>query len=86
MPSADPELQERMRQRFGSIDTEGPIKYLKDAGYKLTDDWLWIPKEGVKTLRDMTQDEFECLLFLCHEWDFGGLIPQIKNNPDVMHR
>lgn len=72
MPSADPELRDHMIKRFGSIDTHGPEKYLQDAGYKLTEDWFWIPKPGVKNLGEMTRDEFECLLFLCHEWDYGG--------------
>lgn len=62
-----------MTVRFGSINDYGPSKYLQDAGYVLGGDWLWRPKAGVVTLKDMTRDEFECLLFLCHEWDYGGL-------------
>ena len=50
------------------------MKYLEDAGYKLTKGWLWTPKPGVSNLKEMTRDEFECLLFLVHEWDFGGLV------------
>ena len=74
MPQASDELREEMEKRFGSIDTEKPVKYLEDAGYKLRRDWHWEPKPGVFDLREMTHDEFECLLFLAHEWDFGGLI------------
>lgn len=72
MPSASPDLQQRMIKRFGSIGTAGPETFLKDAGYVLTPDWQWT-KPGVRELRDMTRDEFECLLFLVHEWDYGSL-------------
>lgn len=74
MPSAAPDLQNRMFERFGShTGDEGPIKFLEDAGYVLNRGWTWKPKPGVTELRDMTRDEFDCLLFLIHEWDFGGL-------------
>ena len=49
------------------------IKYLEEAGYKLTKGWLWEPKLGVTTLGGMTRDEFECLMFLIDDWDFGSL-------------
>ena len=74
MPSASDELRNEMERRFGdAISDSGPIRFLEDAGYKLTSDFEWEPKPGVRTLKDMTRDEFDCLLFLCHEWDFGGL-------------
>lgn len=72
MPQASDELRTVMERRFGSIDTHGPTKFLKDAGYTLTRQWEWF-KPGVTELRQMTQDEYECLLFLVHEWDYGGL-------------
>jgi hypothetical protein len=63
-----------MRVRFGDpICESGPTKFLIDAGYKLTRGWEWTPKPGVAGYDDMAQDEYECLLFLVHEWDFGGL-------------
>jgi hypothetical protein len=74
MPQASEELRAIMEQRFGDpIDSAGPIKFLQDAGYTLTRKWFWIPKPGVIDLGQMTRDEFDCLLFLVHEWDFGGL-------------
>lgn len=73
MPSATPELQEKMRQRFGSIDSEGPEQFLSSAGYTLTPHWLWIAKPGVSTLDEMTEEEFDCLAFLIQEWDYGSL-------------
>ena len=63
MPQASDELRSLMEE----------MKFLEDAGYKLTRDWHWEPKPGVSDLKGMTRDEFECLLFLVHEWDFGGL-------------
>ena len=73
MPSASDELRKQMTERFGSINDDGPMHYLQEAGYVLNRDWTWKPKDGVTCLRDMTRDEFDCLLFLIHEWDFAGL-------------
>ncbi|TIL38499.1 hypothetical protein [Mesorhizobium sp.] len=74
MPQASEELREQMRVRFGdSINDYGPAKFLEDAGYKMNRGWEWTPKPGVTDLKGMTRDEFDCLLFLCHEWDYGGL-------------
>jgi hypothetical protein len=68
-----------MEKRFGDpIGDRGPIEYLEKAGYILTEDWRWIPRLGVKTLEDMTQEEYECLLFLVQEWDFGSLVTDSK--------
>lgn len=72
MPQATQELQEKMQARFGSLDSEGPEQFLKDAGYILTRKWLWRPKPGVTKYEEMTQDEFDCLAFLLQEWDYGG--------------
>ena len=74
MPQASDELRQRMNLRFGDpISDCGPIKYLEDAGYKLTRHWTWTPKPGITNLAQTTEDEFECLLFLMSEWDFGLL-------------
>ncbi len=74
MPQASQELTDRMIERFGEDRylEEGPIQFLKDAGYTLSRSWEW-KKEGINSLNDMTRDEFECLMFLVHEWDYGGL-------------
>jgi hypothetical protein len=74
MPQASKELRDEMERRFGSIDAAGPVKFLQDSGYTLLAGWIW-DKPGVTNLQQLTRDEFECLLFLCHEWDFGGLAP-----------
>jgi hypothetical protein len=71
MPQASDDLRDRITERFGSIDDYGPQKFLEDAGYRYSAGWLLHPKPGVKNLRDMTRDEFECALFLVHEWDYG---------------
>jgi len=73
MPQADPDLVRLIVSRFGDIDTTGPAQFLECAGYKLTRDCHWLPKSGVTDYGQMTRDEFDCLMFLCHEWDFGGL-------------
>lgn len=74
VPSVSDELRELMKQRFGSIDDGGPVKFLKDAGYELTDGHQWKPKPGISRIEKMTQEEFEAMLFLIDEWDYGGLL------------
>tara|TARA_Y100000815_G_scaffold147136_1_gene133103 strand:+ start:270 stop:554 length:285 start_codon:yes stop_codon:yes gene_type:complete len=73
MPQAAADLSDRINARFGSIDDSGPMKFLTDAGYRLRRDFFWEAKPGVTSNSDMTDDEWECLLFLVQEWDFGGL-------------
>lgn len=72
MPQASDDLRDRMGVRFGDrIELSGPQKYLTDRGWTLHDDWTW-SKPGL-TLETMPRDEFECVMFLVHEWDFGGV-------------
>lgn len=72
MPQASDELRALMNNRFGDpVSDEGPSKYLTDAGYKISRGGMIEPKDGVNTLKEMTRNEFDCLLFLVHEWDYG---------------
>lgn len=76
MPQASDDLRDKMKKRFGDpVSDEGPRKFLRDAGYTLTSRWEWF-KPGITSLGQMTREEFDCLLFMAHEWDFGGLAPQ----------
>ena len=64
-----------MGSYFGDrISNDGPTMYLQSEGYKLAGDFMWVPPESVKTLEDMDQKDYNCLLFLVEEWDFGGLV------------
>ena len=73
MPSASDELREQMNEYFGDpISDYGPKKYLQDQGYTLNRDWSW-SKPGITELKQMERKEFECLMFLVHEWDGGTL-------------
>lgn len=72
MPQASDELRAEMRTRFGDIDLHGPQEYLKAKGWTLHDNWQW-SKPGVTNLGVIPRDEFDCLVFLVHEWDYGGV-------------
>lgn len=75
MPSASDDLRAQMQTRFGDAVSEvGPSDFLEAAGYTLARDWTW-SKTGVASLDQMTREEFDCLMFLAHEWDYGGLTP-----------
>lgn len=72
MPQASAELQNQMIERFGSLDDGPVIAHLEKQGYTLTREGFW-KKDGIKEYKDMERFDFECLMFLAHEWDFGGL-------------
>lgn len=79
MPQASSELQAEMEKRFGSLDTEGPEGYLKARGWRLNRDWTW-SKKGTDNVGQVPRDEFDCILFLVHEWDYNdtGVSPEAK--------
>jgi len=61
-----------MERMFGDpVSDEGPMQFLRERGWTLNRDWTW-SKLG-QTLQSMPQDEYLCVLFLVHEWDFGGV-------------
>lgn len=65
------------KETFSTFE-EGPVRYLTQAGYSLQRGWTWKPKDGVSGYDDMTQEEYDCLLFLVHEWDYGGLSTEAR--------
>jgi len=73
MPTAHHELRQIMEERFGSIMDNGPVAFLEKAGYILTKDFLWHPKPGITEYKEMTQTEWEAMVFLRDEWDYGML-------------
>jgi hypothetical protein len=60
-----------MERWFGDpVDEGGPIRFLEAHGYTLLENWCWrkpVPSHTV------SGEEVECIMFLIHEWDFGGL-------------
>jgi hypothetical protein len=76
MPQASDELRAEMQRLFNDpVDDGAPLRFLKAAGYTLTRQFFWLPKEGVTSYEDMTEDERLCLKFLIDEWDFGAFAP-----------
>lgn len=72
MPQASDELRAKMISRFGDIGDWGPTKYLIQRGWHLQRDWKWYkPGHSAPT---MTDDEWDCALFLVEEWDYGGVV------------
>lgn len=72
MPQSSDDMHELMNYYFGDpVEDEGPIKFLEDRGYKLTQKWTWVPPEKE---HHVTLKEHLCIQFLIEEWDFGGLM------------
>lgn len=67
MPQASDELRDRMKERFGSIDLGGPLDFLEDVGIK---DHQYGVLQVPKKLVDADQTIWDCVAFLCDEWDF----------------
>jgi len=62
-----PQATDEQRARWPGWDAEA-IKFLEDAGYKLTKEWNWIIPPGHKP----TEREYDAMDYMCNEWDFGG--------------
>lgn len=73
MPQATDEQREAIIARFGSIDIEGPLKFLSDKGYTEKAGYLILPNP----LHKVTKDEGECIDFLCDEWDFAFTVDAV---------
>jgi len=74
MPQASDELRKKMQNYFGGngIDDGCVTEYLEARGFTLTKDWLWnLPDNWTEA--DLTEQDWDCITFLVHEWDFGGL-------------
>jgi len=71
-----PKASDELRAKWGGAFDYGPekaMKFLREAGYRLHhSEYAW-SKPGVKSFGDMSRDEFEAMMFLVHEWDFGDL-------------
>ena len=72
MPSASDETILELAGFLPEVNDDAACAYLFKHGYTLHRDWTW-SKPGVKSFGDMTRQEFACLLYMCHEWDYGGL-------------
>lgn len=66
-----PQASEELRAEWPGWDAEA-IAYLESRGYTLERDWTWT-HPTIKTHEAMEQREWSALVYLIHEWDFGGL-------------
>lgn len=74
MPSSTPELQKAWGGHNG-LDSSKATEFLTNRGYSLQRNWMWVAPAHVRTLDDMAIEEYDAMLFLIQEWDYGGLIP-----------
>ena len=66
MPTATDELREKMLGYFGdSVDLYGPLQFLKESGWNDNAGTLLSPN------RTIWDKEWDCVDFLCQEWDFS---------------
>lgn len=77
MPQAEQELRNKITSYFPltGIEPIGPEDFLRANSWKLHEDWSW-SKEGVdhyNMVKMVPEKEWNCLLFLVREWDYGGV-------------
>lgn len=78
MPQASDELRDLMGKWFGDrIDDCRPAQFLASRGYTLNPGYCWIKPTPAHTVHPI---EEYCILFLIHEWDYGG----IANGYDII--
>lgn len=67
MPQATDELRDKIDGYFGEgVDLHKPLTFLKENG--------WADKAGLLLApngREITEKEWDCVDFLCDEWDFA---------------
>lgn len=72
MPQASDELRQQMRIYFGdSVCDREPMRYLSQKGFTFPRGGLIVspPNRTVGNICVVSKREWDCLLFLCDEWD-----------------
>lgn len=65
-----PQAEEWLRNKWGIMD--GPaIEFLESRGFKLTREWCWT--HPCPEHYQPTDEEYEAVIFLIDEWDFGPI-------------
>lgn len=68
MPQATDDSRNMMVVYFGKdayCDLYAPLQFLKENGWTDREGWLFSPN------REITLKEWDCVDFLCDEWDFS---------------
>ena len=65
-----PQTNDKRRARWPGWDTQA-ILYLESMGYILTEDWRW--KHISDPHNVPTEKEWDAIIYLVEEFDFGGL-------------
>jgi hypothetical protein len=64
-----PQATDEQREEWNGPSDQTALKFLQDAGYKLTPHWTWKHKDSA---HKPTEKEISAVCFLIDEWDFGG--------------
>ena len=78
MPTSTP----ARRARWG--DDATAIKFLVRLGYKLTPEWEW-ERPPHRAIGAPSWKEYDAIMYLIEEYDFGGLAPYLHHDPLGTH-
>lgn len=70
MPTASEELRQEWRHYEPDGGDTYAIQFLRNRGFRQTRTWGWTHDDPQHVL---TQKECSAMMYLVHEWDFGGL-------------
>jgi hypothetical protein len=74
-----PQATDELRAEWDGPSDQKAIKFLQDAGYKLTPQWEWRHKDSNHM---PTPKEISAVNFMFQEWDFGGFDPATPPHKD----
>lgn len=75
MPTASDEQQAPIIARFGGLDDGPVLHYLAECGWTYTREHTFT-HPLFTDLSQIPTDQWECIVFLRHEWDYG--VPVFK--------
>lgn len=77
MSSASDGLRSDIKTRFNTLDYGPVFNWLEERGWSKSDNGI-LYHPSYKQLVDIPDEEWACVLFLCHEWDYD-IDPGIKS-------
>jgi hypothetical protein len=74
-----PQATDELRAEWDGPSDQKAIKFLLDAGYKLTPQWTWMHKDSN---HKRTIKELSAVTFMMDEWDYGWFEPATPPTKD----
>lgn len=67
-----PQASDELRAEWPGGDYQATQYLADERGFMLTRRWTWVPPTPMD-YKDLSEREYSAILYLVHEWDYGGL-------------